>query len=204
MPRQSDARQRIIDSAIERFRSCSYSGVGVQELCDHAGVNKGSFYHFFPSKRELAVAALEQLWRCHRESTWEVAFDPALAPLDRIARLFELVEAQKRMEQGGVQPVCGCTFGSMAAELATQDEAIRRKVEITFAEMREFIRDAVAATARADAVDDLADLVLANLQGALLLAKTRNDPGVLTRVGASLVALLRNEKKAPVTAAPYG
>ncbi|UCD12029.1 MAG: helix-turn-helix transcriptional regulator [Nitrospinaceae bacterium] len=44
----SDAKQRILDSARGLIYSRSYAGVGVQEICKHAGVKKGSFYHFFP------------------------------------------------------------------------------------------------------------------------------------------------------------
>ena len=39
--------------------SSSYASTGVAEICKKAGVNKGSFYHFFESKEELAINALD-------------------------------------------------------------------------------------------------------------------------------------------------
>ena len=57
MGRTSDARERLIATAIELIRARSYESVGVDALCNHAQVKKGSFYHFFPSKQDLMPRA---------------------------------------------------------------------------------------------------------------------------------------------------
>ena len=60
MTESIDTRQRLLDAAGELIHASSYREVGVQQICDRAGVRKGSFYHFFPSKRDLALASLDQ------------------------------------------------------------------------------------------------------------------------------------------------
>ena len=55
MGRTSDARERLIESARELIYARGYNSVGVEEICQHAGVNKGSFYHFYASKRDLVL-----------------------------------------------------------------------------------------------------------------------------------------------------
>jgi TetR/AcrR family transcriptional repressor of nem operon len=45
----TNTRQRIISAAQELIYAHSYNNAGVLEICDHAGVRKGSFYHFFLS-----------------------------------------------------------------------------------------------------------------------------------------------------------
>ena len=65
MGRHSDARERLIEAAGELWHTRSYADVGVSEICDHAGVQKGSFYHFFSSKRDLALAVIDERWRVH-------------------------------------------------------------------------------------------------------------------------------------------
>ena len=67
MGRKSNAKERLINSAIELIGTRSYNSVGVQEICEHAGVKKGSFYHFFPSKSDLTVAALDAMWKYFQE-----------------------------------------------------------------------------------------------------------------------------------------
>lgn len=73
MGRTSDARERILEAAIELIYARSYSAVGVQAICERAGVQKGSFYHFFPSKRELTLAAVDRLAEQLREQILEPA-----------------------------------------------------------------------------------------------------------------------------------
>jgi TetR/AcrR family transcriptional repressor of nem operon len=60
MDKTRDTRQRIINAAQALIYQRSYNEVGVQEICDHAKVQKGSFYHFFPSKSDLALAVLDK------------------------------------------------------------------------------------------------------------------------------------------------
>ena len=71
MGRQSDARDRLVRSAGELWHQRSYADVGVSEICEHAEVQKGSFYHFFSSKRELALAVIDEAW--HQRGVCEMA-----------------------------------------------------------------------------------------------------------------------------------
>ena len=58
MPRVSNTRERLTDAAMDLIWENSYAATSVDAICDRAGVKKGSFYYFFKSKSELAVAAL--------------------------------------------------------------------------------------------------------------------------------------------------
>src|SRR5687768_12296336 len=53
------SRERILDAAVAMIRSKGYSATTVDDLCAAAGVTKGSFFHHFGSKEDLAVAAAE-------------------------------------------------------------------------------------------------------------------------------------------------
>ena len=53
--RDTTTKDRLIESAAHVLHQRSYGSVGVDELCERAGVRKGSFYHFFESKRDLAL-----------------------------------------------------------------------------------------------------------------------------------------------------
>ena len=55
-----DTRDRLIDGAAVLLHTQAYRGVGVKALCEAAGVRKGSFYHFFASKEDLTLAALDR------------------------------------------------------------------------------------------------------------------------------------------------
>ena len=196
MGRTSDARERLIGSAIELIHARSYADVGVNELCEHAGVKKGNFYHFFPSKRDLIVAALDEISGLFAREVYEPAFAPDLPPLERIQRLFQLLyefHASLSQTAGRME---GCHAGNLAMELSTQDEIIRLKVRSIFEDGVSLFEGALQ-----DAVDsgDLPkiDISLAThalqayLEGVLLLAKTWNDPAMIRRLSQSALLLAR-------------
>jgi Bacterial regulatory proteins, tetR family len=54
MKRITDKRQALIDAAFELIWTNSYGAVSVDDICRAAGARKGSFYHFFRSKVDLA------------------------------------------------------------------------------------------------------------------------------------------------------
>src|SRR6266567_4010129 len=86
MGRPSDARQRLIAAANKVIYAHSYEGVTVDELCVAAGVTKSSFYHFFASKQELVLVALESQWQRFEETLLLPAFSDHLPPQERMLR----------------------------------------------------------------------------------------------------------------------
>ncbi|HLZ72730.1 MAG TPA: TetR/AcrR family transcriptional regulator [Dehalococcoidia bacterium] len=196
MGRTSDARERLLQVAAQLIHARSYADVSVDDLCTAAGVNKGSFYYYFPAKRDLALAAVEAQWQQVRTTLLEPAFARDLPPLARFPRLFDLVAARHatRAEQSGC--VLGCPFGNLALELSTRDEVVRAKLQEVFAGYCVYFETALAEAAAAGEiapanVAPAAQAVLALLEGALLLAKTANDAGVVSRLGSQVVPLIR-------------
>ncbi len=163
------------------MHSRSYADVGVAAICEQAGVQKGSFYHFFPSKQDLTLAVLDGFFFKMKEALIDKAFAddiPPLARLDRMADLIYRFQAQLKQETGRV---LGCPFGNLATELATQDEPIRNKVDHIFAQLQTNIGQVLQASVQAGElsnidIDATAQAMLAYMEGVMLLAKTQNDP----------------------------
>ncbi len=183
----TDTQQRILESARELIYSRSYSDVGVAEICENAGVKKGSFYHFFPSKRDLTLAVLDTYFLDLKNDLLEQAFSPRLAPLQRLEKMTGLVYRFQKDIAADTGHMLGCPFGNLGVELSTQDELIRQKINSIFIKMKNSIRQAlVDAVAAGDVdaidVDATAEAMLAYMEGVMLMAKTRNDPEVLRQL----------------------
>lgn len=188
MPQVSDTRDKLLNSALDLIYARSYAGVGVQELCEHAGVKKGSFYHFFPSKRDLILAALDRQWEVAQRTILEPAFSKQLPPLERLERCFVIFYQHQCGVKARTGQVRGCPFGNLALELSTQDQAIRKRVDRIFGDvagyMEQALRDAIAAGDIPDQDSGAtAQMLVAYMEGVLLLAKTHNDPEVIRRLG---------------------
>ena len=53
-----ESRRKLLEAATELFNEKGYQETGVQEICVHAGLSVGVFYHYFNSKQELLQAIL--------------------------------------------------------------------------------------------------------------------------------------------------
>jgi AcrR family transcriptional regulator len=58
-----DTRQRIIDSAVDLLHRVGYGSLRVDDIAEHAGVGKGTFYHHFASKQDVLLAFFERVAR---------------------------------------------------------------------------------------------------------------------------------------------
>lgn len=180
MGRTSNAKQQLLDAALDLIWERSYGVVTIDAICEKAGVKKGSFYYFFESKSALAVAALDASWQNEGKAKWDRLFSAATPPLERIRTFFQSVhdsQAQLQIEHG---QVLGCPCFSVGSETSTQDEAIRAKVqEILQQQIRYFesaIRDAQAEglIPALNAVS-MAKCLFALFEGSLAQARIQND-----------------------------
>jgi TetR/AcrR family transcriptional repressor of nem operon len=175
----------------------SYSSMTVNDLCAVADVKKGSFYHFFPTKRDLVLAAIDMHWERHRIQLFDAAFAPDIPPLARITRFFRLLTPWvNELALGGT--VLGCPFGDLGAEMATQDVVIREKIREVFGHIAEYfaraIQDACAANEiHGVDVEAAAGRLLAYLEGLYLLAKLENDPEIFVRNSRIVVKLIHED-----------
>ncbi len=83
------SRERLIAAASKFFLNGSYHSVGTAEICAEASVNKGSFYHFFPSKTDLLIEVIEVRVRAVEQMIAAIAASD-LQPARKILQLFDL------------------------------------------------------------------------------------------------------------------
>lgn len=181
----TSTRERIVTTARDLIHARSYTNVGVAEICEHAKVLKGSFYHFFPSKRDLTLAVLERILVETKERLLDQAFDPRVSPLERLDRLAELTLELQQERARATGHVLGCPVGNLATELATQEETVRAATAKAFGALQTRIRHTLEEAANeldgAD-IDATAQAMVAYFEGVLMLAKTQNDFEVIRRL----------------------
>jgi TetR/AcrR family transcriptional repressor of nem operon len=103
----------------------SYQAVGVDELRQAAGVRKGSFYHYFSSKSDLAKAVVD---------LHAVAFEgrpsgpPVAKPAQKVPAIPEAIGAIQSALEAQFGRAVGCPFGNFATELSTTDGDLRRHI----------------------------------------------------------------------------
>lgn len=194
MNAKSDTKTRILHTARELFHGRSYADVGIKEICDLAEVQKGSFYYFFSSKQDLAMAVIDDMVDDWARGFFTEALDQNLPPLDRLNNLIDAAYDWQLAvkDQEGRMP--GCLFGNLALEVSTHNDALRGKLNAVFKKVSSLFRQILdEAVDRGDIppldTEATAGAMLAFLEGVILLAKTQNDPDVVRRLGPAIQTL---------------
>ncbi|MEW8492710.1 MAG: TetR/AcrR family transcriptional regulator [Candidatus Thiodiazotropha taylori] len=194
MNHPADTRARILNTARELFHGRSYADVGIKEICAFANVQRGSFYHFFTSKQDLAMAVIDDMADDWANGFVAEAFDKKLQPLERFDYLIDATyywqKAAKDLE--GRMP--GCLFGNLALEVSTSDEVLRAKLNAVFHKASSQFHDSLDEAVELGQIalldtETTAQAMLAYLEGVILLAKTRNDPEVVRTLGPAIKTL---------------
>src|SRR5215212_7256369 len=94
MGRVSDARTRLMEAIAELIWTGSYGTTTIDQICDKAGVKKGSFYYFFKSKADLAEAAIEVEWTKYR-TVLDNVFSASVPPLERLKNYCDIGYAEQ-------------------------------------------------------------------------------------------------------------
>ena len=198
----SDTKQTLIDTALGLIWMNSYGSVSVDDICKAAGVKKGSFYHFFPSKVDLAIAAMEESYH-ELKPLYDGIFSPDSPPLRRFERMVEIVIEKQTETLQKYGRVCGCPDTSLGSEMAGLEERIRAKFDEVAQRKKRYyenaLRDMVAEGQLPVDTDVKAKAheIFAYLLGQMTLARIQNDLDLLKRdLMPGLLRLLDLDHKA--------
>lgn len=195
MGRISDARQRLLDAANELTGKLGYNAVTVDAICEHAGVKKGSFYHYFESKAALGQAAIDDWWESKSRPRLESCFAADVPPLERIQRYVDsLYHWQVERKQRGEQ-VLGCLGFSVAMEGAGVDREVHEATQRVLQRKRRYFETAIRDAQQAGLiqvadVEATAQAVYSLFEGALARTRIQDNPEVLVGLYDQILLLL--------------
>ena len=175
-----ESRLRFLDAAVQVIRERGYEAATIDDLCRTAGLTKGSFFHHFRSKEDLALAAAD-----HFSGGADALFAgaPYHAHADPLDRVLGYVDFRRAILRGSL-PEFTCLLGTMVQETYDTHPALREACDThisahaaTVAEDIETARALHAPSADWSA-ESLGLFTQAVLQGAFILAKAKGGPAV--------------------------
>ncbi len=185
-----------MDAAYELIWEYSYSSVTIDAICERAAVKKGSFYYFFDSKSDLALAALDAWW-VERQAVMAGIFDPAVPPLERIRGYMDFVAERQFASYAESGQILGCPIYGLGAEICTQDEdekilaLMRTIIQSLAGAFEEAISEAQARGQIGGAPpEQKARILLGFYAGILTQARIQNNPDILRNLGSDALAVI--------------
>ncbi len=178
----TNAREKLIAAAQELMLSKGYPATTVDQICEAAGVSKGSFYHFFKTKEDLGLAVIDAF----QTRNDQLAADGPQAgiedPRERALELVDHLIASAAEMWGG-----GCLLGGFALDLADTSPVLREAVSERFRRVAAGLAEGMEPLAAEGGVSgapsaaELAEQFIVVVEGALILAKAHKDWNYVTR-----------------------
>lgn len=187
----NDTRTNILDVAQDLIQRRGINGMSFQDISDTVGIRKPSIHHHFASKEDLVEALLMR---------YRTEFDAMLADI-----LHSNVKARTKLQRYGNlfdrtlradNHDKSCLCGMLAADVLSLGQGAARAV-------REFLQDNVKFLTRVlnegkedgslsvrGSVEATASLVLASLEGGLVVARADGGPEQMSSVVRQLIILL--------------
>lgn len=193
-PANPEVRRRLLAAGLELVHAQGFSASGVKDITDAAGVPKGSFYAYFPSKEAFAAAILEHYWSDIEARLLPLLDADGLAQ-ERIGRFFHALAD----EHEAADFLLGCLVGNMSLELGGSSEPVRAELTRILGRWGAALAGCVQSgqghsggiRADLDSVG-LASVLIEAWEGAALRGKVARSRGPYDRFEAvTLPALLR-------------
>ncbi len=175
-----ESKTRILNAALNVFRTKGYTATRIEDICESAGLTKGSFFHHFSTKEELAIAAADY-WSEVTSALFAVAHYHK--PADPLERVLAYVDFRKAILQGEL-PEFTCLVGTMTQEVYGTHPAIREACNQSISGHAATLVPDIEAAMRKYGIrgdwtaESLALFTQAAIQGAFILAKARNGAAV--------------------------
>lgn len=173
-----------MDAALELIWSQSYGAVTIDDICKRADVRKGSFYYFFDSKEQLAVAALERLWTEDWKPRMDEIFSASVEPLDRLKAYMAGAYRRQSETKARTGRMLGCPVASVGSEMGTTECTICEKTREIVGRKRRYVESTVReaiANGSLEPGDPVkrTTVLLSFMEGLTLQARMLNDPEIL-------------------------
>jgi TetR/AcrR family transcriptional regulator, transcriptional repressor for nem operon len=205
MGRTSDASERLIRAALDLMWEESYGGITIDDICKRADVKKGSFYYFYESKADLALAAIESLWQNEWKPNLDTFFSSSVDPLKRITSYLERVYPKQVALKAKCGRVLGCPVFSLGNEVSPHEDVLGKKLREIFSRKRRYfesaIRDAIAdgSIPPCDAAQKALSLS-GLIEGIMSQARVMNDAEILKNLPQMALELLQAKQTVVVPA----
>src|ERR1700680_1388487 len=188
MPKASDSKEKTVIAAVKLFSQRGYHGTALHDILVAAGSPRGSLYFHFPrGKEEIGEAALALSAEAVRQGIARAAEASENAEIF-LVRIVRGMAAE--LERSDYKE--GCPIATTALETAAQSEVLGKATRNAFQKWElEIKRGLFRFGMPAGDADLAATMVLSQLEGALLLARTYRSLEPLRRAEQAVKLLVR-------------
>jgi len=183
----TNTRTRMIATTAQLIQARGLHGVSLSDILKESGAPRGSLYFHFPGgKNELVLEAM-RAGAAEATRILGNCLDSADHPAEGVRSFFRA--AASEMVNSGY--AFGCPVASIVLDAPDFESELATACQAAFDEWMAMYRNALIATGVPSArATPLAQMIVASLEGALIMARSERDTTCITQVGDEVAALL--------------
>lgn len=176
----------VLDAVAAEFRVHGFADTSTEQLCEAAGMLRGSLYNAFTSKQELFIQALERYATRFRDLQAEILTDAERTGMERLRVVMEvIIEEERDAREHGHGAGCMVVHSMMAPGLRERDERIARILDQDLRQRLSLLEGAIQAGQLDGSISNEADPG----EGALLFVTVTNGIRTMGQAGVPPAAL---------------
>jgi len=161
---KKNTRDLLINSAYHEFYKNGYQGANIAKILQEVGINKGSMYHFFKSKKELGIAVIEERIGKNILEKYSKILDAD----NVIETLFQTLSSSPSTL------VYGCPLNKMSQEMLYLDDDFKKILSSVYLIFEEAIENILIKSIEKGEIEtcdtkSTARVVIATYEGALMI-----------------------------------
>jgi AcrR family transcriptional regulator len=193
MGKGEETRERILARSAQLFNRQGYAGASLADIMRETGLEKGGIYNHFSSKEQLALESFDYAYELVRQRVRQ-----ALAgKFNAIERLLAIVSVFE--SEFDDPPVAGgCPILNTAIEADDANEVLRDRARVAMDDWRATIHRIIYKGLERGEVrpgvdaDEVASLLIATLEGALMLSNLYKDSIHMQRAAAHMTRYVKS------------
>jgi TetR/AcrR family transcriptional repressor of nem operon len=192
MSKGNQTRERIIRESAPLFNRRGYEGSSMQEIMAATDLEKGGIYRHFGSKQQLAAAAFDYAWS-EAVKTRRHGLESIENSVDKLKQYIANFVERRPSIPGG------CPLLNTAMDSDDGNTMLRARARKALESWQSFLSAIIADGIRKGEIRSgisktkLANVLIASLEGAVMISRLEQDPEALLNAQSYLVSYLENE-----------
>ncbi len=180
-------RKEIVNAAFELMLEKGYEDTGIQDILSKIGATKGCIYYYFKSKKDVAIAVIEEVIKPHYQSVWGDFYksdDPLKALCHVIDGIYDSDAARLSKT--------GCPLGNLILEISAKDAVLANHTNAVITIWRSFLETGlkkakdIGIIPKSFDISKVSDFIIASFEGCIMMSKSNQSKETLKGCFSSL------------------
>ena len=175
-------REKIINSAYKLFYEKGFNGTSIDDILKDAGLNKGSLYHLFKSKKEVLLAVIEEKIAYNLKEKYK-EIPTSSNPLAYLE--------ERLLTTDSFDFKHGCALNNLVQEMSPVDADIAKALLKVYQDLEHSYYLALRDTSLNDTEKKAhSKMMLATVEGAIMAAKAAQDKATYTEIVTQMFSIV--------------